>query len=407
MNNDKDSAFSAQSPRHRKGRSREVSSRFLSPTSTTTTPSEAELLSPRDGLSPSRRKPGSNSTDTRKHRTLEDSGFTTRGQLWPSSSSSLTSKTNPNATLADHLGNDRFTDFLDRKTRRNDKSGNPTTSVSSLTKQKSCTVFSRFETNDHSDQNNCSKENNVSAVIGGSTRYTGRIGLFGKSSFSSVKSNSTDSLVIPGRMSVDENVLYKKSLFSKPDADSITLDSDSECSDIRSSSKKLGTSRRNRRGISDSNIDIHNTRSSEDSSMLKKFTIKNAIKRANSLTGYKSSKSQWALSPGRSDSPPMSVESKEQLISFSSLKPPTSPSKAKGVDKFLNMGFDFFKSKKSSINLTPPMGLGISEVVHQLRMLNNRLLQWRYVNARSEVVNRSISNQAEVHFVFKTRNGGF
>ncbi|KAF7805893.1 QWRF motif-containing protein 3-like [Senna tora] len=410
MKNHKDSAQS-QSPKHRRGRTREVSSRFLSPTSTASF--EAEAASPRDVFSPVRRKPGSNSTDTRKHRSQEDPGFV-RGQLWPSSSP--TPKNTHAATLADHLGNDRLKEYIDRK--NNEKSAKPN-SVFSLTKQRSCsTVFSRFE-KDQTDQNNISKENDKPLVVGGSMRYTGKIGFPVKSSPSSTKSNSIDYTVLPGRLSVDENNLYRKSLSSKRDSDSFTttLDSDSDYSDVRSgadersllSSRKLGrevpskhmnhVSRNNRRGTSDSNIDIQNPISSEDSSMLKKFTLKNAIRRTNSLTGYKSSKSQWALSPGRSGSPPMSVESKEKLVSFSSLKPPTSPSKAKGVDKFLNMGFNFFKSKKSSINLTP-MGLGISEDVHQLRLLDNRLIQWRYANAKADIVNTSNSNKAESNLLY-------
>ncbi|XP_054812185.1 QWRF motif-containing protein 3 [Prosopis cineraria] len=396
---EKDSAISSQSYKHRKGKTREVSSRFLSPTSTTSF--EAEFSSPGGAISPIRRKQGSDITEIRKHRSMEDPALF-RGQLWPSSSSTV-KKNYLGATLADHLGNDRLRDFLDRKSyEKSEKTG----SVFTLTKQRSCSVFKRFE-NDQIDRssnsnNNSSKENHQPAAIGGSTRYTGKIGFPGNSS-SSVNSSSKDFSVVPGRLSVDENVLYGKS-----ESFTTTLDSESDYSDVPSgtsdlSSKKLGievpskymnhVSRRSRRGTSDSNI--QHPLSSEDSSFLKKFTIKNAIKRANSLSGYKSSKSQWALSPGRSGSPPMSVESKEKLISFSSLKPPTSPSHAvKGVDKFLNMGFDFFRSKKSSPNSTLT-GLSTSDTVYQLRLLDNRLMQWRYANAKAKAVNKSLSFQAE------------
>ncbi|XP_028808491.1 QWRF motif-containing protein 3-like [Neltuma alba] len=400
---DKDSVISSQSPKHRRGKTREVSSRFLSPTSTTWL--EAEFASPQGAVSPIRRKQGSSdSTDNRKHWSLEDAGLL-RGQLWPSSSSTV-NKNNLDATLADHLGNDRLRDFLDRKSNEKSEKSN---SVFALTKQRSCSVFKRFE-NDQFDNNsnsNISKENHQHAIIGGSTRYTGKLGFPGKSS-SSVNSSCKDFNIVPGRLSVDENALYRKS-----ESFTTTLDSESDCSDIPSgasdlSTRKLGIevpskymnhiSRRSRRGTSDSNI--QHPLSSEDSSILKKFTIKNAIKRANSLTGYKSSKSQWALSPGRSGSPPMSVESKEKLISFSGLKPPTSPSHvAKGVDKFLNRGFDFFRGKKSSTNSTLT-GSSTSDTVYQLRLMDNRLMQWRYANAKAEAVNKSLSIQAESNLLY-------
>ncbi|KAI9086644.1 hypothetical protein K1719_031238 [Acacia pycnantha] len=397
LKKDKDYVISSQSPKHRKAKTREVSSRYLYPTSTASL--ESEFASPKGGVSPIRRKQGMDPVDNRKHQSLDD-GSVLRGQLWPSSSSAV-KKNELSATLADHLGNDRFRDFLDRKS--NDKS-EKSNSVFALTKQRSCSVFKRFENDkiDHISKGSNSKENHQPTIIGGSSRYTGKIGSPGKSS-SSVDYSSKDFNIVPGRLSIDENALYRKS-----ESFTTTLDSESDYSDVPSgtsdlSSKKLGMevpskymnpiSRRSRRGTSDSNIE--HPFSSEDSSILKKFTIKNAIKRANSLTGHKSSKSQWALSPGRTGSPPMSVESKEKLISFSSLKPPSSPSHpAKGVDKIINMGFDFFRSKKSSASSTLT-GLNTSDSVYQLRLLDNRLMQWRYTNAKAEAVNKSLSNQTQ------------
>ncbi|KAK4255454.1 hypothetical protein QN277_008456 [Acacia crassicarpa] len=404
LKKDKDYVISSQSPKHRKAKTREVSSRYLSPTSTASF--ESEFASPKGGISPVRRKQGMDSADSRKHRSLDDGGVL-RGQLWPSSSS-VAKKNDTGATLADHLGNDRFRDFLDRKSKEKSKKSD---SVFTLTKQRSCSVFKRFENDqiDHISNSSNSKENHQPAIIGGSSRYTGKIGFPGKP-YSSVDSSSKDFNIVPGRLSIDENALYRKS-----ESFTTTLDSESDYSDVPSatsdlSSKKLGMevpskymnniSRRSRRGTSDSNIE--HPFSSEDSSILKKFTIKNAIKRANSLTGHNSSKSQWALSPGRTGSPPMSVESKEKLISFSSLKPPSSPSHpakgpshpAKGVDKLINMGFDFFRSKKSSASSTLT-GLNTSDSVYQLRLLDNRLMQWRYANAKAEAVNKTISNQTQ------------
>ncbi|TYG41317.1 hypothetical protein ES288_D12G166400v1 [Gossypium darwinii] len=130
--------------------------------------------------------------------------------------------------------------------------------------------------------------------------------------------------------------------------------------------------------------------SADSSPKIKKFAIKNVIRRTNSHGAYPS---QWALSPGRSGSPPMSVESKVKPMSFSSLKPPTSPSRTRGVEKFLNLGLmDLFKSRKSS-----PLQVcsGDVESVHHLRLIHNSLIQWRYANAKADAVNRNIHNQVQ------------
>ena len=223
------------------------------------------------------------------------------------------------------------------------------------------------------------------------------------SSSSYVKRHSS---IVTGRLSLDENALNKKSSRRNSCSSMNSIDSESDYSDACSGlcSRKKGTevpskymsdvkTRRVRRGTSDSNIVDLNS----DSSLLKKLTLKTTIKRANSLAGYKSSKSQWALSPGRSGSLSMSVESMDKPLSFSSLKQPRSPTKAKGVEKFLSMGFDLFKSKKSLLNSSSPIVGGNSEAVHQLRLLDNRLMQWRYANARAQAVNENISHQAQVY----------
>ncbi|KAJ7948258.1 QWRF motif-containing protein 3-like [Quillaja saponaria] len=409
LKNDKEHVGFDQSVKPRKAKFREVSSRFLSPSSTPSI--QTGITSPNQALSPVRRKPGSNSTDTRKHRSLEDPGFIRGQQLWPSSSSSAATPSDKNNldTLADHLGNDRLKEYLDRKNEeKSDKS-----SGNFLSRQRSCTEISRFE-----NEKESYKENHRPS-FGGSMRYTGKLGFPGKSSSSSsVKSKSNDSGILPGRLSVDENALYPRSSRRLSESFVDSLDLESDCSDGCSStnfssaangrssmsSRKSGIevsskykndlSKRSRRGTSDSNIP--NPLSSDNSSTLKKFTIKNAIRRANSLTGYKSSTTQWALSPGRSGSPPMSVENRGKPMSFSNLKPPNSPSRVKGVEKFLNLGLDFFKSKKSSSSSnSTTMGCSNPETVHLLRLLDNRLIQWQFANARAEAVNRSIANQAQ------------
>jgi len=90
----------------------------------------------------------------------------------------------------------------------------------------------------------------------------------------------------------------------------------------------------------------------------------------------------------------------DKPMSFSGFKHhATSPTtKVKGVEKLLNMGFDLFKSKKSGgFGSLSPIGFGInSEVVLKLRLFDNRLMQWRFANARAQVVNGTISHKAEV-----------
>jgi hypothetical protein len=402
--------ISGQFLKPKRPKSREVSSRFMSPISNTTTSFEAGIPSPNQAISPNWRKTSTaTSVDTRKHRSLEDPEFI-RG-LWPSAattttSSSSSSKPNKNlGTLGDHLGNERL---KDRKSSEKIDKGD----AFFLDRQRSCSEYSRFENNEKDN----AKENHKPS-IGKSVRHTGK-------SKSSLLLNSSfkASGIVPGRLSIDENEIYRRSSGQKSDSFTNALEFDSEFSDLGSgndfgspaivegtdtmSSKKSGLevsskymkdfATRPRRGSSDSNIShpVSWDGSPTSPTSSKKFTIKNAIKRVNSLTG---AKSQWALSPGRTGSPPMSVENKGKLpMSFSSLKPPNSPSRGTGVEKLFNMGLDLFKSKKSSSSNSMPVVLGNSETIHQLRLLHNRWMQWRYANARAEAVNESIANQAEV-----------
>ncbi|TKY66896.1 QWRF motif-containing protein 3 [Spatholobus suberectus] len=88
-----------------------------------------------------------------------------------------------------------------------------------------------------------------------------------------------------------------------------------------------------------------------------------------------SSGSHWALSPLRSGSP---------HLPFSNSRP-----QHKSVEKILSMGFDIFKTKKPSN----------SEAVHQLRLLDNRLVQWQFANARAHAVNHTMSLQTESNLI--------
>ncbi|OVA13888.1 Protein of unknown function DUF566 [Macleaya cordata] len=419
---------SEQSPnKPRRSKSREVTSRFLSPTS------EPGISSPNQTLSPVRqRKTTGLFTDSaRKHRSVDEIGLI-KG-LWPSSSSSSSSSSTSQSsskkfdTLADHLGNERLKDLMERKNEEK-ASNNASHSNQFLSRQRSSSEFSRFE-----KEKDSSKENHR-PIIGGSMRHTGKFRFSGMTVSSSNKSSSSSSNLVPGRFSVDENALNLNRRSSRRNSEFFIdiLSSGSESSEILSGSTDFSSpvigknnnssfsssnltsnnsflnstassrtpgievssrylndqSSRLRRGSSDSHIQTPVT--SENSLNSNSLTQKSAIKRANSMTGYGSATSQWALSPGRSlVSSPVSVEiHKGNLIgNFSNLRPPNSPSKSKGVGNFLSLGLDMFKSKKSSSSTLSPLGHGIGENAHQLRLLHNQLIQWRYVNARADAVN--------------------
>ncbi|KAL2328268.1 hypothetical protein Fmac_021695 [Flemingia macrophylla] len=105
---------------------------------------------------------------------------------------------------------------------------------------------------------------------------------------------------------------------------------------------------------------------SHDSWMMK--THKVMKKANNSLIGYMSHKPHWPIPP---------VISVEKI-----LKP-----QHKNVEKIINKGFDLFKHKKTS---TP-------EQVHQLRLLENHLIQWRFVNDRAHAANHRMSHMAQLN----------
>ncbi|KAK8569628.1 hypothetical protein V6N13_046677 [Hibiscus sabdariffa] len=404
----------------RRSKSREVASRFLSSPSSTPT-HDSGHHSPNKALSPLRRK--STSVDTRKHhRSLDDPSGGLLGGLWPSSTTTTTSSS-PSSnskkldTLADYLGNERLKDFIERKSYEKRANAQPF----SLTKQTSHTEFNRLIENDKE----VSAKENHRPSMGGSMRYTAKLCFSRKSSSSSPSPN-----IVPGRFSVDENALYKKSSSSssqrKPDFlltdNCVAVDSEGGISDQCSASKndspaisitnsspnssKSGievsskylkeVATRNRpRGITWDSSNLHPVSADSSPKMKKMLALKNVIRRTNS---HGASASQWALSPGRSGSPTMSVENKVKPMSFSSLKPPTSPSRTKGVEKFLNLGLmDLFKSKKSTA-LQP--GSHDAESVHQLRLIHNSLIQWQYANAKADAANRSINNQVQNYLLY-------
>ncbi|KAL2477884.1 QWRF motif-containing protein 3-like [Forsythia ovata] len=386
---------SDQSLKPKKPKSRQIKSRFLTPNSISSP--ENGFQSPNNTLSPLRQNARS-STDSRKQKSLEKSGFL-RG-LWPSSTPSPPSKSKLD-TLADYLGNDRIIDLKERKT--HEKSDD----LLFLNRQRSCTEFSRFE----NDQKKISKENHK-PVFGGSMRYTGRLRFPGRSTNSSSSKNSTslddqNDYIAPGRFSVDETALRRKTF-------SDTQDSDSEYSDVCSgasldtgqnfpasymaptvSSRKHGIAvpskymndsfSRSRRWSADSGI-LKPISSSDNSPKIS--TSKNAMKK------------NYSKSPGQPSSPVMLSDSKGKITGLLNSKPPTSPSRAKGVGSLLSMGIELLTGKKSSPKTSSPIGPGSSESVHQLRLLHNRLMQWRYSNARAEAVNGNIIKKAQSNLLY-------
>nr|XP_043625509.1 QWRF motif-containing protein 3-like [Erigeron canadensis] len=343
--------FSSDKPLLEKSRS--VKSRHLSPVSS---------VEQRPSLPPSPNRHAKQKTSV-KHK-----GSLLNG-VWPSSTpNSLKSdKENPQAiTLADCLGNDRKRDSV---------------RSSFLSKQKSCSEFNRFE--NIPKKENSLKENHK-PIFGGSMRYTGKFRFSaGRSSVSSSSSSSDGvreelAVIMPGRLSVDDNELRRKS-YSRMRSDNSFSD-DSECSDFGS---PIITERNSPASYMAPTLSFRN--SMANSPM--KSTIKKAMKKANSL----SLSSKWNSLAGRSESPPMTTNS-----TFSSSKPPTSPSKTPKRN-FLYMGLDLIKSKKNGSGCLSPLGegMGMVENVHQLRMLHGSYIRWRYVNARANVVNETLNTKSK------------
>ncbi|KAI3832926.1 hypothetical protein MKW98_025810 [Papaver atlanticum] len=389
----------------RSSKSREVSSRFLSPTSM------ENGSAPDHTSSPVRRKSNASSTsisssssfaDTRKHRSSIDEIISSKGLLWPSSSPTTVAKSQNLGTLGDHLGHERLIERtkIDIKQKPSSKNLNPL-----LNRQKSySSELSRFE-----------KENHL-PVFGGSLRYaTGKLRLSsgGKQSTTGTNSarTSTTSNVTPGRLSVDENALSlnRRSSSYRKTSDFLVdlLSSESEeSSDLSSSltSTSRGIDVSSRYLNNDSSITTTQSRLSRGSSdshiqtPVDNLTKNGMMKRVNSMTASGSTiTSKWALSPGRSSlgSPANEISNKGKLTG--NMKPPNSPSKSKGVGNLISLGLEMFKSKKTSTSSTSnSLGHGgIGENAHQLRLLHNRWIQWRFMNAKADTVGAKRKSQAE------------
>ncbi|PIN13968.1 hypothetical protein CDL12_13410 [Handroanthus impetiginosus] len=381
--------ISDHSSKPRKPKSRQVSSRFLSPASPSTdgygTQSPNKILT-----SPVKQKPRS-STDSRKHKSFESGFF--RG-LWPASSNSKA-----DTTLADHLGRDRLKDLQERKNNQN---------TLSLDRQRSCKEFSMFE-----NENNTDYKENHKPVFGGSMRYTGKFKFPGLSSKSSNLSHDHSDVFTPGRFSVDESSLRKKSSFDKVlVSDTDTQDSETEYSDVCSSgtsfetpaagkyfpaSYMASTVSSRKHGIEISSKSMHDLSSrsrrwSSDSGH--NYDNNNNNNNYNNSPKIFKGNGKSALSSGRRSGSPRMVE-------LSNSKPPTSPSRGKGVGNILSMGIELLKGRKSSSGTSlSQFGPGSVENVHDLRLLHNGLMQWRFCNAKAEVVNGIVLKNAKRNLLY-------
>lgn len=210
-----------------------------------------------------------------------------------------------------------------------------------------------------------------------------------------------DDVILPGRFSVDESALYRRNSCSLSVYESSynNDESDSELSDVSFASTR--SSRIHKPGIKVSSKYLHHVReipsrgssaklrSQEVSQKTNSFRgIENMMKRTNPVSRYGSSMSQWALSPGRS------LDAQAVTFPASNLKPPI----GKGVGKLFNLGFDFFRSKKKSSPFSSPLKPTASdaEAAHQLKLMNSRLVQWRFVNAKASAANNNVASREKV-----------
>ncbi|KAL1562416.1 QWRF motif-containing protein 3-like [Salvia divinorum] len=375
----------------KKAKSREVSPRYLSPASTTPSSSSSSTIdyyrgsheSPNSILSPIKQ----NSDQSRKPKTLEKKSGFLRG-LWPSSSAPSSSKEKKKAEMLAYLISDeRRQESKQRRSKAKSERNTP----QALGRQRSCTEFGRF-----GSQRENSKENR-NPILGGSMRYFGKFKFSGTS-----QSSEDDENIMPGRLSIDEVAVRKKSL-SKHVSEPEHLDSGSESSgtcpnfDFSPASYMAPTVSSRKHGIdvpsrfmqdrpqsrrwsdgsdhSSENIYSNNNINSNNNSP-KIFNLKK--KGSGGLAG----------SPGSARAP--LGENKGKVAE----KPPVSPSRRKGVRNILNLGIELVTGRKSLPSLSV-LGPGSAENVHQLRLLHNGLAQWRFSNARSEVANQNYVKDCE------------
>ncbi|CAA0825100.1 QWRF motif-containing protein 3 [Striga hermonthica] len=336
------------SPQPKKPKSREVSSRFLSQAAPSAAAANSSYSSSDVGnqspnstliFSPRQKHKQPPANYSRKHKSYENSGFF-RG-LWPSSSP------NPSTIAA--------------------KSGDR-----SLTRQKSCTEFSRFD--DRKIQiSNLPAKGNQKPCLGGSMRYTEKPIKFDEKSDENV-------LIAPGRLLIDTELLLGSDELRNSGRMSCETPAGGKYSAASYMSPTLSSRKhgvepsRSRRWSADSgpnqkpvvsSSECNNNHNSYFSSSSKVLNFKNATKKTDGNRAQSGS--------GKSKS----SEEKGKMKSI------------------LSLGIGLLKGKKPVSSLSP-FGPGSSYDVHQLKLLHNRLMQLRFINARAKTVNGNVFKQVEV-----------
>ncbi|KAI8558624.1 hypothetical protein RHMOL_Rhmol04G0110400 [Rhododendron molle] len=435
MNSDSETGYPHGSPKPRRPKSRDVSSRYLSQSSLSSPERKFDLPSPRQTLSP-RQKPPRSSNDTRRQRSFggssDDDGLI-RG-LWPAPTPIKTSSSSKKLdTFGDYLGKERLKDLkIDNKNNK--------------VKQNIENPLFEYEMTGAK----IAKENHKS-FFGGSMRLgfprrSSPKTPASKSSYYSPNLSGNETGIAPGRFSVDETAFRRRSLGPASD----TADSGSECSDVSSgyrssfSGKTLGknsslgsfkssTASARRSGVEVSSKYLQDLRAktrvgTPDPNVPRAKTrvgmpdpnvpIPSSLDKSPSIRTSKSSAvygsgpaaPKWAMSPGREVLPPVDSRGKPPPA-FSNLRP-----KGKGVGDLLSKGLGLFKGKKSTAAAAEAtgggsapvasavvgglaVGYGGGERVHELRLMDTRLIQWSFVNARGAFVNLSMTNKAESNFI--------
>ncbi|KAG6420446.1 hypothetical protein SASPL_116973 [Salvia splendens] len=367
----------------KKAKSREVSPRYLSPASSSSSSTidyyRGTHESPNSILSPTKQKPD----QSRKPKTLDkkSSGFL-RG-LWPSSSAPSPSKAKKKKAemLADLISDER----LQESKHRSSKPKNERNPPLALGRQRSCTEFSRF-----GSQRESSKENR-NPILGGSMRYLGKFKFSGTS-----QSSEEDENIMPGRLSVDEVAVRKNSFPKHPEyCDSGSESSDTGPSfDFSPASYMAPTVSSRKHGINVPSRFMQDRSRSRRWSDGSKYSSENIYNENNNINNspkilnMKKGSGGWAGSPGSVRGP--LGDNKGKVAE----KPPVSPSRGKGVRNILDLGIELVTGRKSSPS-SSVLGPGSAENVHQLRLLHSGLAQWRFSNARSDVANENYVKECE------------
>ncbi|GAB2274828.1 hypothetical protein Dimus_009602 [Dionaea muscipula] len=362
MNRQQEQRHPDHSQKPHKPKPREVSSRFL-PSKSKPTPTDAHgISSPNNAPSPVWPKANNKPSATRTHQRPVLGGL--GSPFWPRHSAKVWEDE------CIHLG-----------------------------RQRSFSRSSRFE-----EQRDCGQENHRSN-FGGSMSFRENLQSGQKSSPSSSSSNSLG--MVSRRISMNDfdhefgDVTSGTEYFGSPSMEDDHHVSSSPGRVAQRSGKKVASRylhnllAKPRRETPDTkNVDQSGF---DNSPNLKKTRIKDAKKESFVVARVKGVEGEVGNIPSWV-SPVRERERKEKSMSlFSGLKPPVSPLKTKSVGSLLSMGLELFKSRKSKLSGSSSSGAGgDGESVHQLRLLQNKLVQWRFANARSEAVNRIIDKQAEV-----------